>query len=80
MVNIWIILFAIGFIIAIFFIIYFISKECINENSNLAEVLDELDQVCQEYNKKIKSSEIGPVKTDPIPQNILRAFKGISEE
>lgn len=90
MVSLWVILFVIGYVVAVSFIAYFIFIERTTENSNSAEVLDELDQVCQEANKKaksiktkstkVKSFKKGPIETDPIPQNILQAFKGISEE
>ena len=90
MVNVGIAIFAIGFVIAVFFIIYFIGKEYVNENSHSAEVLDELDRVYQEPNKKVKSIETQPTKvksfqmelveTEPIQQCVIQAFKGISEE
>ena len=90
MVNVGIAIFAIGFVIAVFFIIYFIGKEYVNENSHSAEVLDELDRVYQEPDKKVKSIETPPTKvksfqmelveTEPIQQCVIQAFKGISEE
>ena len=90
MVNVGIAIFAIGFVIAVFFIIYFIGKEYVNENSHSAEVLDELDRVYQEPNKKVKSIETPPTKvksfqmelveTEPIQQCVIQAFKGVSEE
>ena len=80
----------VGFITAIFFVAYFIAQERINENSHLAEVLDELDRVYQEPNKKVKSIETPPTKiksfqlelveTEPIQQCVIQAFKEISEE
>ena len=90
MVNVGIVIFAVGFVIAVFFIIYFIAQECINENSLSAEILDELDRVYQEPNKKVKSIETPPTKiksfqlelveTEPIQQCVIQAFKEISEE
>ena len=90
MVNVGIAIFAVGFVIAVFFIIYFIGKEYVNENSHSAEVLDELDRVYQEPNKKVKSIETPPTKiksfqmelveTEPIQQCVIQAFKEISEE
>lgn len=90
MVNVGIAIFAIGFVIAVFFIIYFIGKEYVNENSHSAEVLDELDRVYQEPDKKVKSIETPPTKiksfqlelveTEPIQQCVIQAFKGVSEE
>lgn len=80
MANVWVILFAIGFIIAVFFIIYFISKEYAKRDSDSAEILNELDRIRHAYDKKVRSIEMGPIETDPIPQNVLQAFKGISEE
>ena len=75
----------VGFITAIFFVAYFIAQERINENSHSAEVLDELDRVCQEPNKKVKSLEAPPTKiksfqlelveTSPIPEDILQYQK-----
>lgn len=54
------------------------------------KVLDELDRVYQEPNKKVKSIETQPTKvksfqmelveTEPIQQCVIQAFKGISEE
>ena len=90
MVNVGIAIFVIGFVIAVFFIIYFIGKEYVNENSHSAEVLDELDRVYQQPNKKVKSIETPPTKvksfqmelveTEPIQQCVIQAFKEISEE
>ena len=90
MVNVGIAIFVIGFVIAVFFIIYFIGKEYVNENSHSAEVLDELDRVYQQPNKKVKSIETPPTKvksfqmelveTEPIQQCVIQAFKGVSEE
>ena len=90
MVNVGIAIFAIGFVIAVFFIIYFIGKEYVNENSHSAEVLDELDRVYQEPDKKVKSIETPPTKvksfqmelveTEPIQQCVIQAFKEVSEE
>ena len=90
MVNVGIAIFAIGFVIVVFFIIYFIGKEYVNENSHSAEVLDELDRVYQEPDKKVKSIETPPTKvksfqmelveTEPIQQCVIQAFKGVSEE
>ena len=90
MVNVGIAIFAIGLVIAVFFIIYFIGKEYVNENSHSAEVLDELDRVYQQPNKKVKSIETPPTKiksfqmelveTEPIQQCVIQAFKGVSEE
>lgn len=80
----------VGFITAIFFVAYFIAQERINENSHSAEVLNELDRVYQEPNKKVKSIETPPTKvksfqmelveTEPIQQCVIQAFKGVSEE
>lgn len=80
MVSLWIILFEIGYVVAVSFIAYFIFIERTTENSNSAEVLNKLDRIRREYDKKVRSIEMGPIETDPIPQNILQAFKGISEE
>ena len=90
MVNVGIAIFAIGLVIAVFFIIYFIGKEYVNENSHSAEVLDELDRVYQEQDKKVKSFKTQPTKiksfqmelveTEPIQQCVIQAFKGVSEE
>lgn len=87
MVNVGIAIFAIGFITAIFFVAYFMAQACI---SHSAEVLDELDRVYQEPNKKVKSIETPPTKiksfqlelveTEPIQQCVIQAFKEISEE
>ncbi len=75
----------VGFITAMFFVAYFIAQERINENSHSAEVLDELDRVYQEPNKKVKSIETPPTKvksfqlelveTSPIPEDILQCLK-----
>lgn len=83
-------IFAIGFVVAIYFVAYFIAQACINENSHSAEVLDELDRVYQEPDKKVKSIETPPTKvksfqmelveTEPIQQCVIQAFKGVSEE
>ena len=90
MVNVGIGIFAIGFVVAIYFVAYFIAQACINENSHSVEVLDELDRVCQEANKKVKSLEaqqtkvksfqLELVETEPIQQCVIQAFKEISEE
>ena len=77
MVNVGIAIFAIGFVIAVFFIIYFIGKEYVNENSHSAEVLDELDRVYQEPNKKVKSIETQPTKVKSIetPPTKIKSFQ-----
>ena len=80
MVNVGIAIFAVGFVIVVFFIIYFIGKEYVNENSHSSEVLDELDRVYQEPNKKVKSFQMELVETEPIQQCVIQAFKGVSEE
>ena len=77
----------VGFVTAVFFVAYFMAQECI---SHSAKVLDELDRVYQEPNKKVKSIETPPTKiksfqlelveTEPIQQCVIQAFKGISEE
>lgn len=74
----------VGFITAIFFVAYFMAQACI---SHSAEVLDELDRVYQEPDKKVKSIEIPLTKvksfqmelveTEPIQQCVIQAFKGL---
>lgn len=85
MITVGIAIFAIGFVVALYFVAFFMAQACIKEKSHSAEVLDELDIVCQEANKKVKSLEaqqtkvkslqLELVETSPIPEDILQYQK-----